>query len=83
MSFVSSSCLCLNVRTVWTALESLGFGANLQHYNPIVDAPVSKAWSIPSEWRLIAQLVFGSKEGEPNQKSFKPVEERLKIYGKQ
>ena len=66
---------------VWTGLNSLGFGANLQHFNPVIDAPVGKEWNVPSEWRLIAQLVFGSREGEPNQKTFKPVDERLKIYG--
>lgn len=68
---------------LWTALESLGFGANLQHYNPLIDKPVSKEWNIPDEWRLIAQLVFGSKEGEAGEKAFKPIEERVKIFGKQ
>lgn len=24
---------------VWTALENAGFGANLQHYNPIIEMP--------------------------------------------
>lgn len=72
-----------NVNAVWTALESLGFGANLQHYNPLIDKPVSKEWNIPDEWRLIAQLVFGSKEGEAGEKAFKPIEERVKIFGKQ
>ncbi|KAF4273169.1 hypothetical protein LV164_000048 [Aspergillus fumigatus] len=67
---------------LWTALESLGFGANLQHYNPLIDAPVAKQWDIPSEWRLIAQLVFGSRAGEPGEKTQKPIEERVKIFGK-
>jgi predicted oxidoreductase (fatty acid repression mutant protein) len=67
---------------VWTGLESLGFGANLQHYNPLIDAPVAKQWDIPSEWRLLAQLVFGSPEGGPGEKSQKAIEERVKIYGK-
>ncbi|KAL4923844.1 nitroreductase family protein [Aspergillus undulatus] len=68
---------------LWSGLEYLGFGANLQHYNPLIDAPVAKQWEIPSEWRLIAQLVFGSPEGKPGDKSYKPIEERVKIYGKQ
>ncbi|EAW10442.1 nitroreductase family protein [Aspergillus clavatus NRRL 1] len=67
---------------LWTALESLGFGANLQHYNPLIDAPVAKKWDIPTDWRLIAQLVFGGREGEPGEKTQKPVEERVKIFGK-
>ncbi|BCS20797.1 nitroreductase family protein [Aspergillus puulaauensis] len=68
---------------LWTGLESLGFGANLQHYNPLIDAPVAKQWDIPTDWRLIAQLVFGSPEATPGEKSQKPIEERVKIYGKQ
>jgi predicted oxidoreductase (fatty acid repression mutant protein) len=64
---------------VWTGLESLGFGANLQHYNPLIDAPVAKQWEIPSEWRLVAQLVFGSTEGSPGEKIQKPIEDRVKI----
>ncbi|KAL3491913.1 Nitroreductase-like protein [Aspergillus germanicus] len=68
---------------LWTGLESLGFGANLQHYNPLIDAPVAKQWDVPSDWRLLAQLVFGSPEGSPGEKTQKPTEERVKIYGKQ
>ncbi|EYE99924.1 Nitroreductase [Aspergillus ruber CBS 135680] len=68
---------------IWTGLSALGFGANLQHYNPVIDAPVAKQWGIPSDWRLISQLVFGSPEGEAGEKAQKPVEERVKIFGKQ
>jgi predicted oxidoreductase (fatty acid repression mutant protein) len=67
---------------VWTGLESLGFGANLQHYNPLIDADVAKEFDLPSDWRLIAQLVFGSIEAPAGEKQFSPVEERVKIFGK-
>ncbi|EAA65018.1 hypothetical protein AN1853.2 [Aspergillus nidulans FGSC A4] len=66
----------------WTGLESLGFAANLQHYNPLIDGPVAKQWDIPSEWKLVAQLVFGSPKGVPGEKSQKPIEDRVKIYGR-
>lgn len=33
---------------VWTALETEGLGASLQHYNPIIGAEVAKAFEIPS-----------------------------------
>jgi len=69
--------------TVWVGLESLGFGANLQHYNPVIDEPVAKAFNVPGDWRLIAQLVFGGRAGEPGEKQQKPIEERVKIYGKE
>ncbi|KAI9931245.1 hypothetical protein ASPWEDRAFT_22899 [Aspergillus wentii DTO 134E9] len=67
---------------LWTGLEALGFGANLQHYNPLIDSSVAKQWNVPSEWRLIAQLVFGSPEVSAGEKVQKPIEERVKIYGK-
>ncbi|RAL16124.1 Nitroreductase [Aspergillus homomorphus CBS 101889] len=67
---------------LWTGLEALGFGANLQHYNPLIDAPVAEAWNVPKEWKLSAQLVFGSPEAAPGPKEQKPVDERVKIYGK-
>lgn len=63
-------------------MESVGFGANLQHYNPLIDAKVAQQWSLPTEWRLVAQLVFGSPEAEAGEKTQKPIEERVKIFGK-
>jgi predicted oxidoreductase (fatty acid repression mutant protein) len=70
---------------LWTALEAEGFGANLQHYNPVVDESAAKQWSIPGSWRLEAQIVFGGRiEGEsPAEKQFKLVEgERLLVFGR-
>ncbi|KAJ5168980.1 uncharacterized protein N7482_004574 [Penicillium canariense] len=68
---------------LWTGLETLGFSANLQHYNPLINAPVAQHWNLPSEWRLTSQLVFGSPEAAAGEKDQKPVEERVKIFGKQ
>lgn len=31
---------------IWTALESEGWGASLQHYNPVIDNAVKTAWGI-------------------------------------
>ena len=73
----------LTTKPVWTALESLGFGANLQHYNPLINEPVAKQWNLPTEWRLVAQMVFGSPEAPAGEKTQKPIEERVKIFGKQ
>lgn len=66
---------------LWTALEADGCGASLQHYNPIVDAAAQTAWNIPAEWNLKAQLVFGGRAGEPGEKTFQPVEERVFVHG--
>ena len=43
----------------WTAIADMGLGANIQHYNPIVDARVTEEFGIPDGYRLIAQMVFG------------------------
>ncbi|KAL5415154.1 hypothetical protein PMIN06_007456 [Paraphaeosphaeria minitans] len=65
----------------WTALEAEGFGANLQHYNPIVDQKIQNEWNVPQEWKLRAQLVFGGKAGEAGEKQFKPLEDRVFVHG--
>jgi len=66
---------------IWAALEAEGLGANLQHYNPLIDNKVSEKWNVPKDWELNAQLVFGTPTGEAGEKSFIPVEERFKTYG--
>ena len=45
---------------VWTMLENAGFGASLQHYNPLIDLAVQAEWRLPEHWRLIAQMPFGT-----------------------
>ncbi|BCS11925.1 nitroreductase family protein [Aspergillus piperis CBS 112811] len=67
---------------VWTALESEGFGANLQHYSPLVDEQIQKQWNLPASWKLDAQLVFGVPTSEPGEKAFAPLEDRFKVFGK-
>ncbi|OAA44961.1 nitroreductase family protein [Metarhizium rileyi] len=66
---------------LWTALELEGLGANLQHYNPLIDEKVAETWSLPKTWKLTGQLVFGGRTGEPAEKEFKPLEDRVKVFG--
>ena len=67
---------------IWTALASLNVGANLQHYNPVIDQRVADAWNISDDWELNAQMVFGAIEQPAGDKEFQPVEERMKVFGK-
>lgn len=62
---------------IWTALEAEGLGVNLQHYNPIIDDEVKKTWNIPQKWKLIAQMPFGNKVAEPQDKELQPLESRV------
>ncbi|GAA0344608.1 nitroreductase family protein [Morganella psychrotolerans] len=65
---------------VWTALSEENIGASLQHYNPIIDEQVRKAWDLPESWKLRAQLVFGSVAQEAGEKAFMDDESRFKIF---
>lgn len=64
---------------VWTALELEGFGASLQHYNPLIDSSVSREWNIPSNWKLLAQMPFGKPTASPDEKQFQPLDFRVKF----
>lgn len=66
--------------TIWTLLEEAGFGASLQHYNPIIDEEVAKTWDINPKWKLIAQMPFGTPTSEPSPKEYQPLESRIKIF---
>jgi Predicted oxidoreductase related to nitroreductase len=65
---------------IWTMLEELGFGVNLQHYNPLIDESVAKEWNIPASWKLMAEMPFGTPLGGPGEKEFKPLEDRIKVF---
>lgn len=80
--FVETSGLETNYHQVWTALQSEGFGANLQHYSPLIDEQIAKTWDIPASWKLDAQLVFGVPNSGPGEKAFAPIEGRYKVFGK-
>ncbi|MDK4527438.1 nitroreductase family protein [Kingella kingae] len=66
---------------IWTTLAAAGVGANLQHYNPVIDAEVAKTWNIPADWTLRAQLVFGGIAAPAGEKAFNPIEERFQVHG--
>jgi len=65
---------------VWTALEQEGLGASLQHYNPLIDESVAKTWNLPGEWKLIAQMPVGKPTQAPGDKSYQPLEERVRVF---
>lgn len=53
---------------VWTMLEDAGFGASLQHYNPLIDEQVIATWKLPETWELVAQMPFGLPLEPPGKK---------------
>lgn len=66
--------------TIWTMLEDAGFGASLQHYNPLIDERVQAEWNINPNWKLIAQMPFGTPTKEPGEKEFRPLSERVLAF---
>lgn len=69
--------------SIWVALVAEGFGANLQHYNPVIDEDVKSTWDVPHGWVLKSQMVFGTPTGGPSPevKEFIPVGERYRVHG--
>ncbi|HHA4396583.1 TPA: nitroreductase family protein [Enterococcus faecium] len=65
----------------WVALVDKGLGANLQHYNPVIDEAVAKEWTIPSNWKLRSQLVFGSPETPAGEKEYMNDADRFRVFG--
>lgn len=65
---------------IWTLLENSGFGASMQHYQPLIDETIQKEWGIDSNWRLMAQMPFGVPTAQPGDKTHQPLENRLKVF---
>ena len=59
---------------VWNALAEAGVGANIQHYNPVIDERVAKEWNITTNLVLRAQMPFGEIVGEPA-----PIERKSRL----
>lgn len=65
---------------VWTALEERGLGANLQHYNPLIDEEVHATFNLPTSWRLMSQMPIGGITAGAGEKEFDPIENRFIVF---
>lgn len=77
-SMQSSGMLQYNV---WTALSNEGLKGSLQHYNPLIDDAVHAAFHINKDWKLIAEMPFGTVISEVEELVYKPMEERFIVFG--
>ena len=66
--------------TIWTALRDLNVGANIQHYNPVIDDAVKKLFNLPDSWKLVAQMPFGGIAAEPDAKEPEDIATRVKVF---
>lgn len=67
---------------IWTALANEGLGASLQHYNPLIDEEVKKVFNLDSNWKLLAQMPFGTPMSQPEELERMPIEQRFQVLGK-
>lgn len=65
---------------VWTALAENGLGANLQHYNPLIDDQIRQTFNVPANWRLRAEMPFGSIEAPAGEKDYMDDDQRFKTF---
>lgn len=62
---------------VWLALRELGLGANIQHYNPIIDEALRKRYSLGENYKLVAQMPFGAIGEEAPMSEKMDINERV------
>lgn len=67
---------------IWTELENMGLGVNIQHYNMLIEEDIKKIFGLSGTWDLVAQMVFGEKLEDA-----KPIEklstgERVQVFRK-
>lgn len=65
--------------SVWNVLREAGVGANIQHYNPVIDDAVRALFNLPENWVLVAQMPFGGIAGDPNPKDGEDITRRVII----
>ncbi|MDR0808287.1 MAG: nitroreductase family protein [Gemmobacter sp.] len=66
---------------VWLALAEADIGASLQHYAPLIDDAVARAFNVPASWKLRAQMPFGSNEAGFAEKTFLDDAQRFITLG--
>lgn len=65
---------------IWTELENMGLGVNIQHYNLLIEEDIKKIFNVSGTWDLVAQMVFGEmlEPAMPIEKI--SVKDRVKVF---
>ena len=56
-------------------------GANLQHYNPLIDDVVQYEFNIPQNWRMVAQMPFGGISSTPFPHTIDDIDKKFIVLG--
>ena len=66
---------------VWSGLESLGYGANLQHYGGLTGETLKAEYKLPDSYAIQSEMVFGYPEHPAGEKEYMADHERVIAYG--
>ena len=66
---------------IWVGFADMNIGANLQHYNPVIDNMVREMFELPDAWTLVAQMPFGGIAAAPKPKPDTDMAGRVKVVG--
>lgn len=66
--------------SIWNGFFELGLGANVQHYNPVIDSMVKEFLGLPESYVLIAQMPFGNILQRPEEKEREDISKRVKFF---
>lgn len=64
---------------IWNSLAEINVGANIQHYNPLIDDEVKAKWNIPANYQLVGQMVYGGIVSRPGDKERKSGGELVRV----
>lgn len=65
--------------SIWSGLRDFEIGANVQHYNPVIDDAVKKLFDVPESYVLVAQMPFGGIGALPDAKDKEDIDQRVVI----
>lgn len=65
---------------IWLGLVERGYSASLQHYNPLIDDELAKAFHVPRDWQLISQIPFGLANEAINSRNLMDIDLIFKAF---
>ena len=64
---------------IWLGFAGMNIGANLQHYNPVIDNMVRDMFGLPDNWTLVAQMPFGGIADAPTPRVNTDIPGRVRV----
>lgn len=65
---------------IWSAFANSNIGASLQHYNPLINQMVEKAFNIDKNWELVAQMPFGGIKNVPQPHVVENLSQKISTF---